>query len=120
MLYARHHALVYGTALRVLHDPSEAEDIVQNIFLRIYSRPGRFRGENVAGWLTTLARNAAIDRFRRLRLERLHGERIEFTAPESVEDATLRRMEDRRVREALEDLSDEQRVLLIAIYFGGY
>lgn len=65
--YSRHGRRIYSVALRVLRDPSSAEDVSQEIFLQIWSNPTTFiatRG-NLEGWLAVVARNRAIDVLRR-------------------------------------------------------
>src|ERR1700736_3390273 len=60
-LYDRHAALVFGVARRILGNPTQAEDVAQSVFLQIWSRPSIFRGGSFAAWVSTVARNAAID-----------------------------------------------------------
>ncbi|MEZ4718956.1 MAG: sigma factor [Caldilineaceae bacterium] len=55
-LYARHGSLVYGTALRVLRSPGPAEEVTQDVFLRVWRRPERWNPALGAfpAWLTTI------------------------------------------------------------------
>ncbi len=65
-LYDRFSRPLYSVALRILNDPSEAEDIVQDVFLALWEKAGSFdtsRG-SAFGWAITLTRNRAIDRLR--------------------------------------------------------
>jgi len=62
-LYDAHSRIVYSVALRILRDPSAAEDVLQDVFLRIWRTPSSFvaaRG-SLGGWLAVIARNRAID-----------------------------------------------------------
>ena len=66
-LYDKYSSIVYAVALRVLGDTAIAEDILQEVFMQLWRNPGVFdssRG-NLAGWLSVIARNRAIDRLRR-------------------------------------------------------
>ena len=42
LLFDRYARIVYSIALRVLHDPAEAEDVMQEIFLQVWNQPDRF------------------------------------------------------------------------------
>ncbi|MGA2821287.1 MAG: sigma-70 family RNA polymerase sigma factor [Anaerolineales bacterium] len=68
-LYDRYASRVYALTLRVLRDSMAAEEVTQDVFLRLWSRARLYvasRG-TVSTWLLTIARNASLDR---LRLER--------------------------------------------------
>ena len=65
-LYVRYSDLVYSVALRVVADPGIAQDIAQEVFLRIWRQPGLFdvtRGRFVS-WVMSVARNRAVDEIR--------------------------------------------------------
>ena len=63
-VYARHASRVYSIAYRIV-GPSEAEDLVQDIFLQAHRKLGSFRGESALGtWLFRLATNACVDALR--------------------------------------------------------
>jgi len=65
-LVARHHARCFTLAWRVLNDRAEAEDAVQDAFLKIWTHSARFdpsRGQ-FSAWLTRIVTNCALDRRR--------------------------------------------------------
>lgn len=68
LLMRRHNQRLYRTARSVLHDESEAEDVVQETFVRAYTNLSRFEGRSsVATWLTRIAFHEALRQRRRNR-----------------------------------------------------
>jgi RNA polymerase sigma-70 factor, ECF subfamily len=118
-LYDRYHAMVYGIALRVLGDAGSAEDVTQNVFLKIWSAPDAFRSGNLDGWLARVARNRAIDvlRSRKLRSENELSESIPDDA--TLEQTAMTRIDGQLARAAMNQLSDDQRSLLELGFFDG-
>ena len=128
-LYDRHANLVYGLGLRVLRDATEAEDLVQDVFLHLWRRAEMFDGErgSFAGWLVSLARNRAIDRLRARRTRERKGDEYEAeqsidTAPRAADPAESAYASELRgaVARALGTLPDAQRSALELAYFGGF
>jgi RNA polymerase sigma-70 factor, ECF subfamily len=66
-LYQEYGNLVYSLSLRVLRQPAMAEEITQDVFLKIWRQPDRWNPSlgQFSSWLLTITRNAAIDRLRR-------------------------------------------------------
>jgi RNA polymerase sigma factor (sigma-70 family) len=71
-LVAAQHRRIYGICYRFTGSASDAEDLTQDVFLKVYRNLGTFDGQkgHFNTWLTTLARNLLVDNFRRTRLER--------------------------------------------------
>ena len=66
-LLARHRRPVYNFILRYLGDRNQAEDLLQEVFLRIVQGAGDFKGESkFTTWLYTIARNLCIDTARKM------------------------------------------------------
>ncbi|SMY07737.1 sigma-70 family RNA polymerase sigma factor [Flavimaricola marinus] len=65
-LYDRTSAKLFGVCLRVLTDTAEAEDALQEIFVKVWDRADRYQANGLSPmtWLITVARNHAIDRLR--------------------------------------------------------
>jgi RNA polymerase sigma-70 factor, ECF subfamily len=65
-LYDRTAAKLFGICLRVLTDRAEAEDALQEVFVKVWDRADRYRANGLSPmtWLITVARNHAIDRLR--------------------------------------------------------
>jgi RNA polymerase sigma-70 factor, ECF subfamily len=68
--YDRHSSLDYSVIMRILRSPSDAEDVLQETFVRVWSRADTYDAVlgSPATWLTRIARNRAIDRLRARRV----------------------------------------------------
>ena len=66
-IYARTSAKLFGVVLRVLNNRADAEDVLQDAYVKIWRNAGRYRqnGYSPMTWLITIARNTAIDARRR-------------------------------------------------------
>jgi len=65
-LVSRHQSYAFGLALRLLHDEQDAEDVVQDAFVRVWTHIGDFNPENkFTTWLYTIVSNLCLDRLRR-------------------------------------------------------
>jgi RNA polymerase sigma-70 factor (ECF subfamily) len=120
--------MVFSTAMRLLANPTEAEDISQEVFLKAYARWDELRhSPTVGGWLKTVATNLSLNHLSRYRarwkfFSDLHGsagesetdERpVEFAAPESF-DRDLDNADARALIEAaLQKLPPAQRVAIV-------
>lgn len=125
-LYNRYKLILFGLILRILHSRSEAEDVLQEVFLQVWQRASTFdeeRGRPFT-WLVTLARSRAIDRLRSLdsRGRAANEAAREGEVTESVRDAVddvIRSEQGETVRRALAVLPEDQRLTLILAYFDG-
>jgi RNA polymerase sigma factor (sigma-70 family) len=123
-LYDGYAATVYGLALRVTRDRSAAEDITQEVFLRVWERPDSYdpaRGE-LRPWLATVARRRSVDWLRRSTTYRRHTtalarEPVEHV--EHVEDAVVRGEVAAVVRDAVERLPETNRSAILLAYYRG-
>ncbi len=76
-LYRRHFRRVYALCLRMLGNPTEAEDLTQETFIQLYNKIGSFRGDSqFTTWLHRMTVNQVLMHFRRRK------SRPEFTTPE--------------------------------------
>ena len=74
-LVRTHHRRVYGLCYRFTGNPTDAEDLTQDVFLKVYSNLASFdlgRG-SLQVWITTLTRNLLVDNFRRTKNLRVTG-----------------------------------------------
>ena len=73
-LYTLHHRRVYSLCLRMLQNPTEAEDLAQDVFIQLFKKIGMFRGESAfTTWLHRLTVNQVLMHFRK------KGVRVEQT-----------------------------------------
>jgi RNA polymerase sigma-70 factor (ECF subfamily) len=124
-LYDRHSRLLFGLVLRILDDRSEAEDVLQEVFLAAWNKAATYDASlgSVAGWLVRIARNRAIDRLR-TRSSRGQHAAGDAAAPiavaaESPEADILHLEQQRAVTRALGALPTEQRALIEHAYYDG-
>ncbi len=119
-IFRRHYPVVYGVLLRLTGSPEEAEDLAQEVFLRLYQRPlAGGDGANLGGWLYRVATNLGFNALRarqRRRARLLRWARLEQplgqSDPGPADDAE-RRFEAAAVRQALLGLSERDRVALV-------
>ncbi len=128
-IFDRYGDLVYSTALRVLRDTQLAEDVSQEIFVRLWRKPQSYVAERgrFLTWLISVTRNRAVDevrsRGRRQRHETASPEEQERELPasDSIDPALNAQLAEqaRIVRAALAELPPEQREIIELAYFGG-
>ena len=96
-LVSEHGRKVFNLAYRFVGRVDEAEDITQEIFVKVYRSLDRFRESDgtFAAWLMTVARNHAIDRYRRRRDDRVHlaGDPAAVAAVPSPDEGPLEGLE---------------------------
>jgi RNA polymerase sigma-70 factor, ECF subfamily len=126
LAYEQHAAAVLGVALGVLRDPARAEDVTQEVFLRLWDRPERFRPER--GTLRTFlqmdAHGRSVDMIRSANAaSRRDGvDHVERTsaAAAGTEELAMTEIVSAEVRAALLSLPDEQRLPITLAFFDGY
>jgi RNA polymerase sigma-70 factor, ECF subfamily len=126
LLYDRYGRLVYSTAVKILNNIEEAEEVTQETFLRLWQRSEIYQPNrgSLSGFLITLARSRSLDLLRsrsasQKRIQRVqssidcvssHNPPLEFAT-------TVERTH--RVREALNQLPDADRAILETAYYEG-
>jgi len=124
-LYGRFATAVFSLARRILSDGTEAEDVLQEVFVQVWREATSFdrsRG-SVPAWLMSIARNRSIDRLRSRRRKdaaQRDKELTDLLEPVPGVDEDVATMSDvGRVRHALATLPEVQRQALLMSYFGG-
>lgn len=129
-LYDRFSGPLYGTALQILRDSAEAQDVVHDAFITIWEKAPTYettRG-SAFSWAVTLVRNRAIDR---VRMRRRRAELLAGSAPEDLGycgdgiastggDTAVLGENARLVRAAVATLPIEQQRALELAFFGGF
>jgi len=125
-LYDRYGRLAYSIILRVVRNPSTAEDLVQETFLRIWNRVQSFDAEKGAlgPWVLTVARNRAIDHLRsvdgRMQANAIELDRLENPRHFSTIDSNALAIDRmRRLKSAFQKLTPHQRQVIEMAYYEG-
>lgn len=124
-LYEATSALVYGIVLKVMRDPSQAEEVTQEVFVEIWRLAPRYETDrgSVKSWIATIAHRRAVDR---VRSEQSHRDRTDVVGRQvdrdhdSVTEIVLDRLDRSRVIAGLDLLTDDQRIAVELAYFGGH
>lgn len=128
LLYDRYHRAVYTLAAHSL-GTHEAEEVVQDVFMRLWDKASQFNGERsrFSVWLMAIARHRVVDLLQRRsqqqreiaveEVDRLLAEASDMAT--TVEEETWLRERGAIVLNALQTLPPEQRRVLVLAYFGG-
>ena len=119
-LYDRYSQVVYSTALRVLGETAGAEDVLQDVFMQLWRRPGLFdasRG-SLPAWLAVIARNRALDVLRK-RKPQTDVEDVVLSVPPELSAAAEWGNALDKVRSVLATMAAPQRLALDMAFFQG-
>lgn len=126
LLYDRYSGLLYSLALRILGNPAEAQDAVQDALIQVWKQAGRYdpRRSSVSTWLVLMTRSRCIDRLRSRRAADRAVDRLELevgqphespAGPSAVWNGERR---ERVRRELIQLPSEQQEVVELAFYEG--
>jgi RNA polymerase sigma-70 factor (ECF subfamily) len=121
-LYDRYATRVYSLALAIAQDEMSAQEIAQDVFLKVWSRPERytFDDNRFGAWLLMIARHAAIDHLRR--------EKRRLSDALSIDDGNFPELPDldhdsnarwRELQSVMQALPHEQRLVIILAFYHG-
>lgn len=126
--YRKFNGLLYATIYRVLNDHQDTEDIMQEVLVQVWQKAHLYepsKGKPLT-WVTTMARNRAIDRIRaKQRRSRLNDEFEQETKPlqpefdEDTSDLVTTNENDKVVQSAVLELTPDQQEAIQLAYFGG-
>jgi len=123
-LYHRHVDRVHRICYRIVLDGSQVTDCVQEVWLKVFRNLGRFQCEkSFAAWLNRVAANTAIDYYRRWRKQGRHVgiDEVPFEALPTEEPRGAKNLDDaavrKRIHEALEEITVNQRTAFVLRYF---
>lgn len=126
-LYDRYAPMIYSLLIRIVRDGNMAEELTQDTFCQVWQKAKQFNGTGaVQGWLRRIARNKALDQLRRQKVHSpLPTENLEnfesslFLGQPSVESEFEQVWTQQQVRQALNQIPNEQRLCLELAYFEG-
>lgn len=128
VLYHRYSRLVYGLAMRITGNNTDAEEVTQDVFLKVWEKATTYQADRgkVLTWMVQIARNRAVDVLRGqtargkrdLRLVQQLGSEGSTAAPNPPLDEELP-VSREQIRQALSALSDSQRAALDLAFFQG-
>ena len=122
--YSRHAGAVFGLARRLLGNQAQAEEVVQEIFLRLWNQPERFDPErgSMRSFLLTQTHGRAVDLLRSESARRRREERdaSERPATDDLDRELWNLALADHVRTALAALHDGERTAIELAYFGGH
>jgi RNA polymerase sigma-70 factor (ECF subfamily) len=118
---------MFSVAAKILNDPGEAEDVLQEAFLQIWEKAGKFDPKlgKASSWAAILARNKAIDRIRssqrrtRLAEEAGAAHAIAVEVSESANEMLFGHDKAKFIHSAIVELPEEQRQAIELAYFSG-
>jgi RNA polymerase sigma-70 factor (ECF subfamily) len=125
-LYDRHGRAAFSLAYRMMGERQEAEDVVQEAFIKVWRSAGSYRvgRGSVRTWILSVVHNRGIDQLRSHASRRRTQDKVEASAPKSEPSEafseTWRNSQRDQVREALNTLPQEQLKILELAYFSGY
>lgn len=119
-------AKLYGTIVRIVRSRERSEDLLQDVFVKVWTRAGRYdaaKGSPIT-WLCTLARNAALNDARRVgRANEVTGDALPDMSDDELipADDWLCHMEDcEALRRCLQELQRDHRRSIRMAFFEGY
>jgi RNA polymerase sigma-70 factor, ECF subfamily len=123
-VYDRLARPAYGLICKVLRDPAQAEEVVQEVMLEVWRTASRFDPDRgaAATWVLTIAHRRAVDR---VRSETAAAEREQRAAQvpaaaDDVADSVEASLDAELLRRCLDGLTDMQRESITLAYYGGY
>ncbi len=125
-LYGRYSGLLLALSRRIVIDSSDAEEILQEVFLQVWNQAERYdrRRSSVSTWLVLITRSRSIDRLRsrqvkdRTLASMKQENRNQHTSPEGA-GAVLLDQRRQRLSQEMQELPNEQRQVLELAFFKG-
>lgn len=126
--YQKYSGLIFAAISNVLNDHHDTEDVMQEVLVQLWNKAHLYepRKGKPLTWLTTMARNRAIDRIRsKQRRSRLNDDfetenkKIQFEFEESGLEVLEEKERDGIVKHAVAKLNDDQREAIHLAYFSG-
>ena len=125
-LFDRYSGMLTALSLRILNDPADTEEILQETFLQVWNQAGRYdpKRSSVSTWLVLIARSRSIDRLRSRQVKQRTATAAQqenpdiHTSPKGVGNVLMKERR-RRLQEEMAKLPAEQRQVLELAFYGG-
>jgi RNA polymerase sigma factor (sigma-70 family) len=121
-IYRLYHVAMYNTTLRIVGDPADAEDVMQEAFLKAFTKIRTYRGEvSFGAWLKKIVVNKSLDflRLKKIQVSLDEVGEVEEIADEPVDIADVTPKVD-QIRKAIRALPEGYRIVLTLILLEGY
>ncbi len=121
-LYRLYYRNMYNTCLRILKDPTEAEDTMQEAFLSAFEKIGSYQGKvSFGSWLKKIVINRSLDVLRKKKMELVEiSDQTGPVAKENANNEEVLHYKVEKVKEAMNRLPDGYRLVLSLYLFEGY
>jgi len=122
-VYKLYYKAMFNTAIRIVNDSAQAEDIMQEAFLEAFRQIGNYRGESSFGtWLKKIVINKSIDEIRKAK-DIISIDELDVEVPAQNDDENYIQVLSTRVeeiRKAIHALPDSYRIILSLYLLEGY
>ena len=125
-IYDHYAGLAFSIALKILNDQASAEEIVQQVFTKVWRHARDYRVERgkFSTWVSTITRHQCIDELRRRRVRAITDPGYWESLDRSASDDGPARdaqdiFEQARVREALQQIPTQERMVIELAFWGG-
>lgn len=125
-VYNRYYKPMYNTALRIVKDSYWAEDVMQEAFLKAFTKLDSFKGEVTFGaWLKRIVVNHSIDNYKKINKNAMDAldnilYKTEDESPKEEAVIDFQNMQVQQVMAAIQSLKDNYRVALTLFFIEGY
>ena len=122
-LMRAYYAFVYGIVIRIVKNPNDAEEIVQDSFLNAYRGLAQLEDtDKFKGWLAKIARNRSLNWLREQKIDAVSIDEVEYPTlqmPESPDEGLIRDEQRELIRRAMGTLSETDREIVRSYYLDG-
>jgi RNA polymerase sigma-70 factor (ECF subfamily) len=120
-LYQRYDKPLYNYLLRLVHQPTVAEDLLQEVLLAVWQGADRFKGQSkVTTWLYRIAHNRAVSWLRQRRKETGVDDLPDLASGDDPATHAMQKWRAVQLRRALDRLSPRHRSVLELTFFLGF